>query len=81
MSRRDLKIVAATITACGFLFSVLGEIFGPDEVVWHAAPWYGKLSGNLGWWFLLVAPLIYIRLDWSNLFPPKKEQEDEEGSN
>lgn len=63
MTKRDGKIIAASITICGILFTVFGEIFGPDRVVWHKAPWYGDIAGKLGWFLVLVAPIIYIILD------------------
>ena len=76
MTKRDLKLIAATVTACGVLFSVAGEIFGPDRILWEAAPWYGDLSEKLGWALMLVAPIIYIALDWRALFPIKQKKSD-----
>ncbi len=74
MSKRDLKLIAATVTVCGVLFSVVGKIFGPDRILWEDAPWYGDISENLGWALMLIAPIIYIALDWTALFPKKDKK-------
>ena len=76
MSKRDWKLIAATITVFGVILSLIGKIFGPDEVVWHKAPWFGDVGDKLGWLFILIAPLIYIILDWNNLFPKKTKDDD-----
>jgi len=73
MSKRDWKLIAAMVTVCGVVLCLIGKIFGPDEVVWHKASWFGETADILGWLFILIAPLIYIILDWHNLFPRKKD--------
>jgi vacuolar-type H+-ATPase subunit I/STV1 len=72
MTKRDGKLIAATFTVMGIIFTVFGELFGPEKVIWHKDPWYGNFSGKLGWFLVLIAPLIYIILDWGNIFPKKK---------
>jgi hypothetical protein len=76
MSKRDWKLIAAMLIVCGIVLSLIGKIFGPDEVVWHKAPWFGETADILGWLFILIAPLIYIILDWNNLFPKKAKLDD-----
>ena len=75
MSKRDLKIVAATLTVVGAILSIMDKIFAPHRLLLESSPDYPDFLRTLGWLFLLVAPIIYILLDFSNLFrSDKKEQ-------
>ena len=63
MSRRDLKIVAGTLTVVGVVMAVLEHIFAPDYLV------FGKSPLDTPWfiWPKLVitslAPIAYIVID------------------
>jgi hypothetical protein len=79
MSKRDWKLVAGTLTVVGIVLAGFGAIFGPEEVTFGASKqWLGGLAQKISWWALLVVPLIYIVLDWDNLFPKKKADEEQE---
>jgi hypothetical protein len=73
LSKRDLKIVAATLTVVGVILSVLDKIYAPHRLLSESSPDYPEFLRYLGWLFLIVPPLIYIGLDWHNLFPRKKD--------
>lgn len=71
MSKRDWKIVAATLTGVGAILSVLDKIFAPNYLLMASSPEYPGVLRFIGWLFLLIPPLIYIALDWKSLFPQK----------
>ena len=78
MSKRDLKIVAATLTVVGAVLSILSRIFAPHPILDESSPDYPDVLRTIGWLFLLIPPLIYILLDFQNLFPSKKKDNDNE---
>ena len=73
MAKRDLKIIAATLTIIGAILSILDRIFTPDYLVFENSPSYPNFLRFLGLIFLIIPPIIYIGLDWRNLFPKKKD--------
>ena len=78
MSKRDLKIIAATLTIIGAILSILDRIYAPDYLLLESSPNYPNLLRTLGWLLLLIPPLIYIVLDFPNLFRFKKLQDKDE---
>ena len=78
MKKRDLKLIAATLTVVGAVLSILDRIFAPDYLLLESSPDYPNLLRTLGWLFLLIPALIYIVLDFPNLFPNKKLQKKDE---
>ncbi len=72
MTKRDLKIVAGTLTVVGAILSVFDKIFAPHHLVLESSPNYPGALRIIGWLFLLIPPLIYITLDFPNLFPLSK---------
>ena len=74
MSTRDFKIIAATLTIVGAILSILDRVFTPHHLLLESSPDYPNVLRTLGWIFLLVPPLIYIALDFPNLFPLKKKE-------
>ena len=87
MTKRDLKIVAGTLTLVGAILSVFDKIFAPHHLLSESSPNYPEALRTIGWLFLLMPPLIYIALDFSNLFPLSKSkdkiksEEKQNGSN
>ena len=73
LRKRDLKIIAASFTVVGVILSVLDKIYAPHRLLLESSPNYPEFLRYLGWLFLIVPPLIYIGLDWHNLFPRKKD--------
>ena len=73
MNKRDLKIIAATLTVVGAILSIFDKIYEPDRLLLESSPNYPNFLRLLGWLFLLVQPLIYIWLDRENLFSMKKK--------
>ena len=73
MNKRDLKIIAATLTVVGAILSIFDKIYEPDRLLLENSPNYPNFLRLLGWLFLLVPPLIYIWLDRENLFSMKKK--------
>jgi len=78
VSKRDLKLIAATLTIIGAILSILDRIYAPDYLLLESSPEYPNLLRTLGWLFLLVPALIYIVLDFPNLFPGKNSQDKDE---
>ena len=76
MSKRDLKIVAATLTVVGAVLIILDRIFSPQPILDESSPDYPDILRTLGCIFLIIPPLIYIALDFPNLFPSKKKDND-----
>ena len=74
MTKRDLKIIAATLTVVGAILSVLDKIFAPHHLLLESSPSYPDFLRTTGWLFLLIPPLIYIALDFPNLFPVFKQK-------
>lgn len=74
MTKRDLKIIAATLTIVGAILSISDKIFSPHHLLLESSPNYPDILRLLGWLFLLVSPLIYIWLDRENLFSKKKDE-------
>lgn len=72
MNKRDWKIIAATLTIVGAIFSILDKIYAPHVMEDTGSPNYPDFLRWIGWLFLLIPPLIYIWLDWENLFSKKK---------
>jgi len=72
MNKRDGKIIAATLTVVGVVLSVLDKIYEPHRLILENSPEYPDFLRTLGWLLLLVPPLIYIALDWKNLFSKNK---------
>jgi hypothetical protein len=73
MTKRDLKIIAATLTVVGAILSILDKIYAPHVMEDTGSPNYPNFLRLLAWLFLLVPPLIYIWLDRENLFSKKKK--------
>jgi len=78
MTKRDFKIVAATLTVVGAILSILDKIFAPHQLLLESSPNYPDALRTTGWLFLLIPPLVYIILDFSNLFPFSKSQKKNE---
>lgn len=72
MTKRDWKIVAATLTIVGAILSILDKIFAPSYLLLESSSKYPNALRTIGWLFLLLPSLIYIALDWGNLFPDTK---------
>jgi len=75
MTKRDLKIIAASLTVVGAILSVFDKIFAPDHLLLESSPNYPDALRTIGWLFLLIPPLIYIALDFPNLFPLSKSKD------
>jgi hypothetical protein len=75
MTKRDLKIIAATLTVVGAILSILDKIYAPHIIEDTSSPNYPDFLRLLGWLFLLIPPLIYIWLDRENLFSKKTERQ------
>ena len=75
MTKRDLKIIAATLTVVGAILSILDKIYAPHIIEDTSSPTYPDCLRLLGWLFLLIPPLIYIWLDRENLFSKKTERQ------
>ena len=67
MSKRIGKLIAAGLIIFGSLFNLLGYFFGPERILWEQPSFFGGLSETLGWIMLLIAPIIYVIVDWENL--------------
>ena len=63
-----LKRVRAGLIVFGSAMNLLAEFTKEVQLVVVVIPWYGKA----GWFMLLVASLVYVAIDWQNLFPKKK---------
>ena len=87
MAKRDLKIISATLTLVGAILSIFDKIFAPHHLLLEGSPNYPDALRTVGWLFLLIPPLIYIALDFPNLFPlfkskdKMKSKEIQNGSN
>jgi|WetSurMetagenome_2_1015567.scaffolds.fasta_scaffold64808_2 hypothetical protein len=68
MTRRDAKIVAATLTVVGALLSILDKVYAPHHLRLESSPDYPDFLRTLGWLFLLIAPFFYIALDVVDIF-------------
>ena len=78
MSKRDVKLIAATLTVVGVFLSILDRIYSPQHILKESNLDYPDILRTLGWLFLIIPPLIYILLDFRNLFPSKKKDNDNE---
>ena len=74
MTKRDGKIIAATLTVVGAILSILDKIYEPHHLLLEGSPGYPNFLRTIGWLLLLIPPLIYIALDWKNLFSKKKSR-------
>jgi hypothetical protein len=68
MKNRDFKIIAAASIIIGSVLSILDRIFSQPYLTFGKSP-YPDLLRDIGWFLLIVPPLIYIWLDRYNLFP------------
>jgi len=75
MAKRDLKIIAGTLTVVGAILSIFDKIFASDHLLLESSPNYPDALRTIGWLFLLIPPLIYIALDFPNLFPLPKSKD------
>jgi hypothetical protein len=75
MAKRDLKIIAGTLIVVGAILSVFDKIFAADHLLLESSPNYPDALRTIGWLFLLIPPLIYIALDFPNLFPLSKSKD------
>ena len=78
MSKRDLKLIAATLTVVGVVLSIFDKIFEPHYIADTYTPTWPDFLRWVGWGFLLIPPLIYIWLDRENLFPKKKDKKEKD---
>jgi hypothetical protein len=74
LNKRVFKLIAATLTALGAVLTILDWIFPPVYIEWHSSPKYPDFLRLLGSIFFLLPALIYIALDWKNLFPKRDKK-------
>ena len=72
MGKREWKIFTAGMTFLGSIFILIGRIFGQSAISWDNGSQLAESTGSVGWYLLLVAPLIYIILDWPFSKPKEK---------
>jgi hypothetical protein len=72
--KKDLKIIAGTITIIGALFSILDKVYAPHYLLLRSSPEYPKILRTLGWIMLLIASLIYIFIDILYYFKRKNQK-------
>jgi hypothetical protein len=77
MTRRDGKIIAGTVTVIGAILSVFDKIYALHHLLLESSPDYPEPLGTLGWLCLLVAPLIYIALDFTEAFGKNRAEQSE----
>jgi hypothetical protein len=75
ITKKNIKIVAGTLTIVGAILSVFDKIFSPHYLVTDSSPNYPEALRTIGWLFLLIPPLIYIALDLFDLFPLSKSKD------
>ena len=75
MAKRDLKIIAGTLTVVGAILSIFDKIFAPDHLLLESSPNYPDALRTIGWLFLLIPPLIYIALDFPDFFHLSKSKD------
>lgn len=79
MSKRDWKIIAGTATILGILLGVFEVIYAPKYAV-NPNHIPSIFHSDFAHWLNLIIvslpPILYIALDWENLFPKKQKEED-----
>ena len=78
MSKRDWKLLAAMFTIVVFINGFFELIYQPHVFLIDGAPVYPLWAKFLKWLMTGAVPIIYIWLDWSNLFPPKENEKDDD---
>jgi len=66
MGIKEWKIVAGTLILVGTFSTILGWIFGSEEVVFHKNH-FGDSMKFIGQLLLAISPIIYVLLDIPNL--------------
>ena len=74
MDRLLLKRLAALATIGGIMLGALGRLLEPAVRVTRVPTGpIGHFLSTFGDILTVIAPIIYIILDWHNLFPKKNE--------